>query len=351
MKQIDNLRILNSAPIITPAQLDRLFPIDEKIADTVAEGRKIITDILEGRDSRMLGIVGPCSIHDEAAALEYADRLAELHRRVEDQLFLVMRVYFEKPRTTIGWRGLITDPHLDGSYAIEDGLKLARKLLHEIAERELAAATEVLDTIIPQYISSLISWAAIGARTTESQTHRNMASGLSTPVGFKNGTDGNITTAINALESAMHPHSFLGIDKNGQTCILNTAGNRSVHMILRGGHQGPNYYEEYVETAEKSMHSLGLNPAIIVDCSHANSGKDPHRQERVLRSVVDQRVYGRKSLVGFMIESNLKGGCQKINPDRESLEYGVSITDPCLGWEDTEKLIVSARDRLGKKKE
>ena len=349
MKQIDNLRILNSAPIITPAQLDAIFPIDDTIADTVAEGRKIITDILEGRDSRMLGIVGPCSIHDEGAALEYADRLADLQSRVKDQLVLVMRVYFEKPRTTIGWRGLITDPHLDGSYDIEEGLKLARHLLHEIAGRKLAAATEVLDTIIPQYLSSLISWAAIGARTTESQTHRNMASGLSTHVVFKNGTDGNITTAINALESAMHPHSFLGIDKNGQTCILNTTGNRSVHMILRGGHQGPNYYEEYVETAEKSMKSLGLNPAIIVDCSHANSGKDPHRQERVLRSVVDQRVYGRQSLVGFMIESNLFEGCQKISPDRKAMKYGVSITDPCLGWEDTEKLILSARDRLEQK--
>ncbi len=348
MKKIDNLRIGSTVPVISPADLEKEFPMTGVSNTTVADSRETINAILNGRDSRILGIVGPCSIHDRQSALEYAGKLNTLREKVSDQMILVMRMYFEKPRTTIGWRGLITDPHLDGSYDIEGGLKLARGLMLEITGMGLPVASEVLDPIIPQYISELISWSAIGARTTESQTHRNMASGLSMPVGFKNGTDGKLETAINAIESAMHPHSFIGIDKNGRNCVLNTTGNDAVHIILRGGNRGPNYYEEYVEEAEKRMKALGLCPSIIVDCSHANSGKDCKKQERVLRSLIDQRVYGRKSLVGFMLESNLLEGEQKIPNDIEKLEYGVSITDSCLGWEETENLIWSAYDKLVK---
>ena len=339
MRQIDNLRIKKTSPIISPAELDRKFPITPETAETIGKARDAVIAILEGRDSRMLGIIGPCSIHDEAAALDYADRLNALRQEVEDRIYLIMRVYFEKPRTTIGWRGLITDPHLDNTDATEEGLMLARKLLKKISEKNIPMAAEMLDPIIPQYIASLITWAAIGARTSESQAHRNMASGLSMPVGFKNGTDGNLGTAINALESAMNPHNFMGINKDGRTCILNTTGNKSVHLILRGGREGPNYCENYVEEAERGMAALGLNPATIIDCSHANSGKDPHRQEKVLQSVMEQRKRGRRSLVGFMLESNINGGSQKIGPDKSAMKYGVSVTDPCLGWDDTEKLI------------
>jgi len=346
MKKTSDLRILSSSPIISPAQLDADSPISEESNNTVAASREIIGRILRGDDPRMLGIIGPCSIHDEAAALEYAGKLKALRAKVEDKLFLIMRVYFEKPRTTIGWRGLITDPHLDGSYDIEWGLRLARNLMIKITGMGVPIASEVLDPIIPQYISELISWSTIGARTTESQTHRNIASGLSMPVGFKNSTDGSLDAAINALEAAMHRHSFIGIDKNGQTCVLNTTGNDTVHIILRGGNRGPNYYEEYAEEAEERMAALGLNPAIIVDCSHANSGKDYKKQERVLRSVVEQRIHGRRSLVGFMLESNLFPGSQKIPRDKSELLYGVSVTDSCLGWEETEKLVLAARDKL-----
>ncbi|MBI9104050.1 MAG: 3-deoxy-7-phosphoheptulonate synthase [Spirochaetales bacterium] len=346
MKKTNNLRIETINPLLSPAQLFTDFPMTEKANTTVADGRDAINAILRGEDSRLIGIIGPCSIHDRDAALDYAKKLSALSEKVADKMFLVMRMYFEKPRTTIGWRGLITDPHLDGSYDIEGGLKLARNLLIEISEMGLPVASEVLDPIIPQYISDLISWSAIGARTTESQTHRNMASGLSMPVGFKNGTDGNMDIAVNALESAMHSHSFIGLDENGKNCILNTTGNDAVHIILRGGHNGPNYYEENVELAEDKMKALGLNPAIIVDCSHANSGKEWRKQERVLRSIVDQKAYGRKSLVGFMLESNLFEGSQKIPSDIKTLEYGVSITDACIGWDDTEKMIWSAYGKL-----
>ena len=347
MRRTDNLRIKNTLAIITPAQLDREFPIATKTAEAVEEGRDAVTAILEGRDPRMLGIIGPCSIHDEAAALDYAERLKSLRRRVEDRIYLIMRVYFEKPRTTIGWKGLITDPHLNDSDAIEDGLRLARKLLKKVSEKNIPVAAEMLDPIIPQYLASLITWAAIGARTTESQAHRNLASGLSMPVGFKNSTDGSLITAINALESAINPHNFMGIDKDGRTCILSTTGNRSVHIILRGGRGGPNYQKNYVEEAEQGMTSLGLKPAIIVDCSHANSGKDPRRQGQVLQSVLEQRTQGRRSLVGFMLESNINEGNQKILPHKSAMKYGVSVTDPCLGWEDTEELVGQAYKTLG----
>ena len=346
MKKTNDLRIISESPVISPAELETEFPMTEDSSTTVADSREAINRILRGEDKRLMGIVGPCSIHDRDAAIEYAERFSLLREKVADRMYLIMRMYFEKPRTTIGWRGLITDPHLDGSYDIEGGLKLARNLLLEITGMGVPVASEVLDTIIPQYISEFISWSAIGARTTESQTHRNMASGLSMPVGFKNGTDGNMEIAVNALESAMHSHSFLGIDKNGTNCVLTTSGNDSVHIILRGGHSGPNYYEENVEEAEEKMRALGLNPAIIVDCSHANSGKEWRKQERVLRSVVDQRVYGRDSLVGFMLESNLFEGSQKIPKDLKALKYGVSITDACIGWDDTEKMIWAAYGKL-----
>lgn len=347
MGRLNNTRISNSSPIVTPAELGGEFPITRELEEVVSQGRKGVTDILAGRDPRMIGVVGPCSIHSEEVALDYAKRLADLSHRVESRILLIMRVYFEKPRTTVGWRGLITDPFLDGTYAAEAGIRLARKILMEITRMGLPTATEVLDPVVPQYTSQLTSWAAIGARTTESQTHRNIAGGLSMPVGFKNGTDGNIATAINALEAAMSPNSFIGIDEEGRTCMLNTTGNPSVHMILRGGRKGPNYYEEYVEVAERSMKELGLNPAIIVDCSHGNSGKDPTRQRRVLRSVLAQRMYGRKSLAGFMLESNIAAGSQKILPDVGELKYGVSLTDPCIGWEETEELIRLAYHDLG----
>jgi len=339
MRNTHNINITNVESAITPAELKNEFPITDKASETVFESRKAINGILDGSDNRMLAIVGPCSIHSPGSAMEYARKLLQLKERYAEKMHIVMRVYFEKPRTTIGWRGLIIDPDLDGSYNINNGLRNARKLLVQITDMGLPAASEMLDPIIPQFIADLISWASVGARTTESQTHRNMASGLSMPVGFKNGTDGSIQTAVNALESAINPHSFLGIDEEGRICILKTAGNRSAHLILRGGKHGPNYYEEFVEDAEEMMTASGLNPALLIDCSHANSGKKPDKQMRVLRAVMDQRKRHAGIIKGFMIESNLKSGNQSIPEDTSQLEYGVSITDSCVGWESTAEML------------
>ena len=339
MKNTNNLHITSIDTAITPADLKTEYPITEKGSETVFESRRIINEILAGKDRRMLAIVGPCSIHSRESALEYAEKLLKLKDRYSEHMYIVMRVYFEKPRTTIGWRGLIIDPDLDGSYNINTGLRIARQILVQITDMGLPTASEMLDPIIPQFISDLISWASVGARTTESQTHRNMASGLSMPVGFKNGTDGSIQTAIDALQSAIHPHSFMGIDEDGRTCILNTSGNPSVHIILRGGKYGPNYYEEYVEDAEELMKAAGINPALLIDCSHANSGKKPEKQLRVLRSIMDQRKRHEKTIKGFMIESNLSEGNQSIPVDKDSLQYGVSITDGCVGWDATEEML------------
>lgn len=346
MEKTNDLRIKKAQPLIPPREIKRILPLTQKAGESVLRGRREIEDILAGRDRRMIAIVGPCSIHDPEAALDYARRLAALQEKVSDQLLLVMRVYFEKPRTSLGWRGMIVDPGLDGSYHIEEGLKSARKLLLQINQMGIPTGSEVLDPIVPQYISDLISWAAIGARTTESQTHREITSGLSMPVGFKNGTNGDMDKAVNAILSSRHTHSFIGIDQNGQTCVLTTTGNPTGHVILRGGEGGPNYYEESVEEAEEKMEASGLDPRIIVDCSHANSSKKYQRQSRVIRALMDQRKRGHSSLVGFMLESNLFEGRQAIPEDIKDLQYGVSITDACIGWPETEELLRGVKAQL-----
>ncbi len=313
---------------------------------TVVESRQSIKEILSGADKRLLVIVGPCSIHDEAAATEYANRLAGLRRQTSSTLYVVMRVYFEKPRTTVGWKGLIYDPYLNGSFAMEEGLRKARRLLLAITEMGVPAATEMLDPIVPQYIADLITWGSIGARTTESQTHRQMASGLSMPVGFKNTTEGNIQIAIDAMRSARSPHSFLGIDKDGRTAIVKTRGNPWGHLILRGGRDGPNYDPTSVAEAVAALRQADLPPAILVDCSHANSGKKFQQQEVVWRSVLEQRLAGNTALIGMMLESNLHEGSQPLPEDPTLLRYGVSITDECIGWEKTEELLREAHALL-----
>ncbi|MFQ3621362.1 MAG: 3-deoxy-7-phosphoheptulonate synthase [Spirochaetales bacterium] len=342
----NDLRIVSCLPLVPPRELKKEFPMTEKANRTVVEGRKIIGDIIHGKDTRILAIVGPCSIHDPVAALDYARRLSELRKQIENKVYVVMRVYFEKPRTVLGWRGLIFDPGLDGSFDIPRGLREARRLLLAINELGLPAGSEILDPIVPQYITDLLSWASIGARTTESQTHREMASGLSMPVGFKNGTDGSLDGAINAMTSSLHPHSFIGIDQEGMTSILNTRGNNQIHLILRGGRMGPNYYEENVEKAEELLSRQGLPRAIVVDCSHMNSQKKPSRQSRVFHAFLEQRSRGRTSLIGFMLESNLFEGSQEIPLNLANLKYGVSITDACIGWEETEALLGEAYARL-----
>ncbi|MBN1695882.1 MAG: 3-deoxy-7-phosphoheptulonate synthase [Spirochaetales bacterium] len=346
MKETDNLRITGMTPLVPPVELKKCLPMTARVNSTIIKSRKIVCDILNKKDRRLLAIVGPCSIHDSQSALEYALRLKRIQKKISDRLYIIMRTYFEKPRTTIGWKGLITDPYLNGTYAIAAGLSIARKLLLDITELGLPCGTEMLDPITPQYIADLISWASIGARTTESQTHREMASGLSMPVGFKNGTGGNLELAVNAMKSSRHSHSFIGIDQDGKTSICTTAGNRTTHIILRGGASKPNYYEEDVEAAETMISKAGIEPAIIIDCSHGNSGKQYTRQARVLHSLCDQRRRGKTSIVGFMIESNLKPGSQKIPADPADLVYGQSITDECVGWEETEEMLMYAYETL-----
>ncbi len=349
MQRTSDVRIRSLDPLVPPAVLKEEFPASEASIRTVVESREVVESVVSGRDSRLVAVVGPCSIHDPDAALEYARRLKRLHDELRDRIYLVMRVYFEKPRTRLGWRGLILDPHLDGSYDIQSGLRTARRILCEITDMGLPAGSEMLDPIVPQYTSDLISWASIGARTTESQTHREMASGLSMPVGFKNATDGSIDVAVNALSSSRYPHSFIGIDPEGRTCVLNTAGNEYGHIILRGGRAGPNYHDESVEDACRQLADAGYTPAVMVDCSHANSVKDPTRQVKVLRSIVRQRREGQTCLVGFMLESNIGHGRQAIAERIEDLAYGVSITDPCLGWDRTERALRWAYDELGQR--
>ncbi len=346
MKKTNDVRIQRAEPLIPPREIKRRIPLSGQAGEKVYQSRRELEAIIRGEDPRMIGIVGPCSIHDPHAALEYAERLGELQNQVQDQLLLVMRVYFEKPRTTVGWRGLLVDPEIDGTYRMEAGLETARSLLLNINERGVPTSSEVLDPIVPQYLSDLLSWAAVGARTTESQTHREITSGLSMPVGFKNGTDGSLDKAVNAIVSSKHSHSFIGIDQNGQTCILTTTGNPTGHLILRGGSRGPNYYEETVEEAEIKMEKAGVQPRIIVDCSHANSGKQPAKQARVMRSIIDQRKRGKRSLVGFMLESNLFEGRQDMKKNKADLRYGVSITDACIGWPETEEIIRNTAGEL-----
>ena len=343
MTRTENLNIVEVMPITSPKNLKDLMPVSDSVIETVLNARNAIKRILEGEDSRLLMIVGPCSIHDPKAAIEYAERLKKLADEVSETVLVVMRVYFEKPRTTVGWKGLINDPELDGSHKINKGIELARRLLLDINALGLPCATETLDPITPQYLADLISWSAIGARTTESQTHREMASGLSMPVGFKNGTDGGLSVAINAMKSALQPHHFLGINNEGLSSAIQTSGNRNLHLVLRGGSNGPNYDAVSIQKATEFLASEGLPEVIMIDCNHANSGKDPSRQELVLRDAVHQIKNGDNSIIGIMIESNINGGNQPISA---SLQYGVSITDACLDWENTNRIILNAHQSL-----
>jgi 3-deoxy-7-phosphoheptulonate synthase len=348
MKRTNNLRIRGLTPIIAPADLKQVFPLSEVGAEFVTSARQQVVDILHQRDRRLMAVVGPCSIHDSRAALDYARRLAALGRELEDQLLLVMRVYFEKPRTTIGWKGLINDPDINGSHQISKGLGVARGLLCAITDLGLAVAGEMLDPITPQYLAELVSWGAIGARTTESQTHREMASGLSFPVGFKNGTDGNLQIAIDAMGAARHPHSFIGINNEGRSAIVQTNGNLDVHIVLRGGNDKPNYFPEDIARTEELLARAGLNPAIMIDCSHANSYKNHERQEEVLVQVIRQVTEGNRSIRALMIESNLAAGNQGIPGNLADLKYGVSITDKCVDWNTTERMLRHAHSELAK---
>ncbi len=346
MQPTQDLNIRSFVPLVAPRALKAEQKASEEANRTVVESRETVKKILGGDDPRLFVVVGPCSIHDEKAALEYAGRLRKLAEKVKDRLFLIMRVYFEKPRTTVGWKGLINDPHLNDTFDIAEGLRRARKLLLEIAELGLPAATEMLEPITPQYIADLITLASIGARTTESPTHRQMASGLSMPVGYKNGTDGSLQVAIDAMQAARAPHSFLGIDSDGSTCIINTNGNPWGHLILRGGRSGPNYDAAGLKIADDMLQKAGLPQRLVVDCSHANSNKDYSKQSIAWNDVIAQRIAGNTSIVGLMLESNLFPDNQKLTGDLTQLKYGVSITDGCIGWDETESLILDAHRKL-----
>ncbi len=345
-KLIQDINILGTTPLTAPRDLKAELPTTAQAAQLVYDSRQAASRILQGDDDRMIAVVGPCSIHSEQIALEYAERLRALAERVQERLLVVMRVYFEKPRTTVGWKGLINDPHLNDTFDMATGLRIGRRILLKVAEMGLPAASEVLEPITPQYIADLMTLASIGARTTESPTHRQMASGLSMPVGFKNSTEGSLEVAINAMEAARAPHRFLGIDADGKTCIVETRGNALGHLILRGGRSGPNYQEEHLAEASRQLHEAGLPPRFVVDCSHANSRKDYTRQHEVWNDVIRQRIAGNDTIVGLMLESNLKAGRQTLTGDPSNLEYGVSITDGCISFEETERLLLSACDAL-----
>jgi 3-deoxy-7-phosphoheptulonate synthase len=345
-KRVYNINVESQDVLDPPTAIKQDLPLTDRAEQTVIEGRSIAERILNHEDHRLMVVVGPCSIHDPVAAMDYACRLKALHDEVGDTLFIIMRVYFEKPRTTVGWKGLINDPHMDDSFDVDAGLRLARKLLIDINELGLPTGTEALDPISPQYLGDLIAWSAIGARTTESQTHREMASGLSTPVGFKNGTDGSLTVAINALQSVSNPHSFLGIDQSGKVAVIRTKGNSYGHIVLRGGDKGPNYDSVTVSLVEKELEKAKLPRNIVVDCSHANSNKDHTLQPLVMNDCVHQILEGNKSIVGLMLESNLGAGNQKLTRDLSQLAYGVSVTDACIDWDTTEKILREARQKL-----
>ncbi|MBF0276972.1 MAG: 3-deoxy-7-phosphoheptulonate synthase [SAR324 cluster bacterium] len=345
MLQTNDLNVTKTIPLVSPQELKREMPMTETAVQTVIDARSIIQNILDGKDKRLLMVVGPCSIHDPKIAQEYAGRLKILADRVADHLYVIMRVYFEKPRTIVGWKGMINDPDLNGAGDIAKGLSMARKILLEINEIGLPAGSEMLDPITPQYLAELISWAAIGARTTESQIHREMASGLSMPVGYKNGTNGNLDVALNAMQSAYQPHRFIGIDQESRTSILQTKGNPYGHVVLRGGADGPNYDADSVREAENEIAKVGLRPLIMIDCNHANSGKNPFKQEDVLQNLIGQIREKNQSIMGVMIESNLKAGNQTYRAG-VPLQYGVSITDKCLDWENTERIILNAHQQL-----
>lgn len=335
---LNNVHIADEQVLITPESLKNQYPLNNALEGQITASRRVISDIISGKDHRLLVVCGPCSIHDPEAALAYARDLKKLADRVSDRLYIVMRVYFEKPRTTVGWKGLINDPHMDNTFDMETGLHIARKLLLNLVEIGLPLATEALDPNSPQYLGDLFSWSAIGARTTESQTHREMASGLSMPVGFKNGTDGSLATAINAMRAAAQPHRFVGINQAGQVCLLQTQGNPDGHVILRGGKQ-PNYGPQDVAQCEKEMRQAGLRPSLMIDCSHGNSNKDFRRQSGVAESAVAQIKDGNRSIIGLMLESNIHEGNQSSEQPRSEMRYGVSVTDACINWETTEKLL------------
>jgi 3-deoxy-7-phosphoheptulonate synthase len=343
---LDNTNINSLQRLITPEQLKQKVSLNEKISEQVAASRKTIRDILDRKDPRFIVIVGPCSVHDPKSAIEYAERLAKLAEELQDQLFIVMRVYFEKPRTTVGWKGLINDPDLDGSFNIEKGLMIGREVMLKISELGLPIANEALDPISPQYMQDLISWSAIGARTTESQTHREMASGLSVPIGFKNGTDGSLSVAINALQSVSNGHSFLGIDHEGQVSVIHSSGNQHAHIVLRGGGGKQNYDSVSIALTEQALNEKNLPVNIMVDCSHANSGSDAGLQPLVLENVTNQIIEGNTSIVGAMLESHLQAGNQKLLSEQSAMEYGKSITDACIDWETTETALRGLRDKL-----
>ena len=348
MSNIDvhNINVDSQDILITPELLKSALPMSKSIHDTLAASRKVIEDILDRRDPRVFVVVGPCSIHDPSAALEYARRLKILADELSDTLYIVMRVYFEKPRTTVGWKGLVNDPHLNDSFSIEEGLHIARKLLLDMLEIGLPTSTEALDPISPQYLQDLISWTAIGARTTESQTHREMASGLSSAVGFKNGTDGGLTVATNALHSAAKAHRFLGINGQGQVSVFTTRGNAYGHIVLRGGTAGPNYDPMNIKLCEDALAKAGVSKNIMVDCSHANSSKQPELQPSVIENVAHQILEGNTSIIGLMVESNLHAGKQDIPANLDDLKYGVSVTDGCIDWATTEASLRAMRDTL-----
>ncbi|WP_280561283.1 MULTISPECIES: 3-deoxy-7-phosphoheptulonate synthase [unclassified Chromohalobacter] len=345
-QQVNNINVLSQDVLVTPEALKREIPLSEEAERTVLEGRRTVQRILDGDDPRLVVVIGPCSIHDVDAARDYARRLRQLADEVSDSLYVVMRVYFEKPRTTVGWKGLINDPHLDDTFDIQEGLRTARRLLVELTEMGLPLATEALDPISPQYLQDCISWSAIGARTTESQTHREMASGLSSPVGFKNGTDGSLDVAVNALKSVANPHNFLGIDQGGQVAVIRTRGNPYGHVVLRGGNGKPNYDSVSVTLADQELRKAGVIPNIMVDCSHANSNKDPSLQPLVMDNIANQILEGNTSIMGLMVESHIGWGNQKIPEDRSQLQYGVSITDACIDWPTTETAMREMNEKL-----
>jgi len=345
-KRVYNVNVASQEVLATPAAIKADLPLTESAERTVVEGRHTIERILDHTDHRLMVVVGPCSIHDTKAAIDYAQRLKKIADKVGDTLFIVMRVYFEKPRTTTGWKGLINDPHMNDSFDIDAGIRMARKLLIDVNELGLPAGTEALDPISPQYLGDLVTWSAIGARTTESQTHRELASGLSTPVGFKNGTDGSLTVAINALHSVSSPHSFLGIDQSGQVAVIRTKGNAYGHIVLRGGSNGSNYDSVTISLVEKDLRDAALPFNIVVDCSHANSNKDHNLQPLVLNDCVRQIIEGNKSITGVMLESNIGAGNQKLPEDLSRLQYGVSVTDACIDWKTTETILLDACDKL-----
>ena len=344
--QIDDLNVVSQELLLPPSALKQELPLSEKARAVVTEGRATVRNILDRKDHRIFVVIGPCSIHDVDAAKDYAQRLKKLADEVSDTIYIIMRVYFEKPRTTVGWKGLINDPYLNDSFKIQEGLHIGRKLLLDIVEMGLPTATEALDPISPQYLQDLISWSAIGARTTESQTHREMASGLSSAVGFKNGTDGGLTVAINALQSVSKPHRFLGINTEGQVAIIHTRGNTYGHVVLRGGNGKPNYDSVSVALCEQELAKAKVTPNIMVDCSHANSNKNHELQTLVMENVASQILEGNQSIIGLMVESNIGAGSQSIPANLCDLKYGVSVTDACIDWETTEKAVRRMRDTI-----